>query len=182
MTPLLKQTLGKSLSIFAAAAGAMLVVHHFSGQHRHSLDAYDPQKATSLVLHQFPEGKTTIPELGSKLVLINFWATWCAPCRIELPSLVELQKTFPETDLRIVLLSVDASADVKLPPFLKQTNIPFPVYLDREQHWSDFFDVHGIPITAILDKNGKTLYVEEGARDWNSTEVQDRIRQWLAER
>ncbi len=136
------------------------------------------------VLHKFgtkaDESGIKLSELKGKVYLVNFWASWCTACMIEMPSIVQLQKSFGSKGLEIVAVNVDEKPEAVLPKTLKEMKIEFPVYVDRETKLSELFDVHAIPLTVILDSQRKVLMIHNGELDWNSAEIRGKMEQWLA--
>jgi cytochrome c biogenesis protein CcmG/thiol:disulfide interchange protein DsbE len=97
-----------------------------------------------------------LADLKGKVVLLNFWATWCGPCRLEIPWFVELQEKYRDQGFRIVGISVDDPPEA-LPPFAKQFKINYPIVvgLDREDVQKAYGPIFGVPITFIIDRNGR---------------------------
>jgi peroxiredoxin len=97
-----------------------------------------------------------LSDFKGQVVLLNFWATWCAPCRLEIPWFVELQEKYRDKGLRVVGVSVDDPPEA-LPPFAKQfkVNYPLVVGLDREDVQSAFGPIFAVPITVIIGRDGK---------------------------
>ncbi|HEX7485861.1 MAG TPA: TlpA disulfide reductase family protein [Vicinamibacterales bacterium] len=97
-----------------------------------------------------------LADLKGKVVLLNFWATWCGPCRLEIPWLVDLQQKYRDKGLRVVGISVDDPPEA-LPPFAKEFKINYPlvVGLDREDVQSAFGPIFAVPITLIIGRDGK---------------------------
>jgi thiol-disulfide isomerase/thioredoxin len=99
-----------------------------------------------------------------RVVIINFWATWCGPCRIEIPDLIELRKNFPEKDLAIVGVSLDSRGgpnelDAVLTQFVSRYGINYPVYLDAEHKVAGRYDpdsdfMRYVPTTVVIDQQG----------------------------
>ena len=92
-------------------------------------------------------------DLRGKVVLVNFWATWCPPCRKEMPDLQELYSRFKEKGL--VILAITDEAIEKAKPFIEEKQYTFPVLLDRGRKVNEAFRVDGIPKTFIYDRAGK---------------------------
>lgn len=127
-------------------------------------------------------GKTaTVSSIVRKIVIVNFWASWCQACLVEIPSLVKLRKQLNTKGLDIAFVNVDDHPETMAPGILSRFGVDFMSYSDPEQKLSALFDVHGIPYTVILDKNRKILFVETGDRDWNAREVHEQLDKWLVE-
>lgn len=102
--------------------------------------------------------KVTAADFKGKVLVLNLWATWCAPCIKELPSLDRLQGQFKTTDLEVVLLSQDTAgwpAVDKLWPSLKMQNVDS--YLDIDMGYTNAFKTPGLPLTLIYDRKGKEV-------------------------
>ena len=101
-------------------------------------------------------GKTwTLKELKGKVVLVNFWATWCPPCRKEMPDLNTLYQRFKDQGFVILAIS-DEEAD-KVKPFIAERNISYPVMLDPGRKVNELFQVDGIPKSFVYDREGKLV-------------------------
>lgn len=95
-----------------------------------------------------------------KVIIINFFATWCPPCRKELPELVKLRGAFPESELCLVGLSVDEDSNA-VPPFIKTAGVNFPVYL-ADRDITDTFNITSVPHNIFYNKNGEVVISEPG--------------------
>ena len=92
----------------------------------------------------------------NKAVLINFWATWCPPCREEIPGLIDLQKKFK--DRSFTILGVDAGESrTKVSNFAEKMGINYPVVLDSDMAVTEHYSVYGIPTSFLVSSNGKIL-------------------------
>ena len=101
-------------------------------------------------------GKTwTFSDLRGKVVLVNFWATWCPPCRKEMPDLETLYERFAPQGL--VILGISDEEAAKVDPFIKERKVTFPVLLDPGRKVNELFIVEGIPKTFIYDREGKLV-------------------------
>lgn len=105
-----------------------------------------------------------------KVVLVNFWATWCPPCIAEMPSLQELYDDYSDK-IEFILISDESYQTID--SFLEKNNYTFKVY--KEASKSDFFNVRGIPRTFLIDKSGKVVIDKTGAANWNSDSVRQTI-------
>ena len=97
----------------------------------------------------------TLKDLKGKVVLLNFWATWCPPCRKEMPDLETLYRRFESEGL--VVLGVDDEEASKVRPFIEQQGISYPILLDPGRKVNESFQIEGIPKTFIYDREGKIV-------------------------
>jgi peroxiredoxin len=95
----------------------------------------------------------TFGDLRGKVVLVNFWATWCPPCRKEMPDLEALYERFQSQGLVILAISDEEAAKVE--PFIRERKVTFPVLLDPDRKVNDRFVVNGIPKSFVYDREGK---------------------------
>ncbi len=122
----------------------------------------------------------SISEFSSKVVVLNFWATWCEACMEELPSLIQLRKRFQGAGLEVIGVNLDENPDRSIEKTKQQYKIEFPLVKDVDGKLADLFDVHAIPVTLVFDKNRKVLLIKEGGQDWFSKEIVGRVQQWLS--
>jgi thiol-disulfide isomerase/thioredoxin len=108
--------------------------------------------------------------LRGKVVFLNFWATWCPPCREEMPSLEALYQRFRGTDLEFLALDIQEAKDA-VAAFMKQYGLSFPAALDSAGRISAEYGIRGIPATFIIDRGGNIIAAVVGGRDWNTEEV-----------
>jgi peroxiredoxin len=97
----------------------------------------------------------TLKDLRGKVVLLNFWATWCPPCRKEMPDLETLYRRFEPQGL--VILGVSDEDTDKVKPFIEQQEITYPVLLDPGRKVNELFQIQGIPKTFVYDREGKIV-------------------------
>src|SRR5271157_919886 len=95
----------------------------------------------------------TLKDLRGRVVLVNFWATWCPPCRKEMPDLQTLYTRFKEQGLVILAISDEAAGKVR--PFVAEHNVTYPVLLDPGRKVNELFQVEGIPKSFVYDRNGR---------------------------
>lgn len=128
------------------------------------------------------QGKSPEPisQAGGKVTLINFWATWCEACMVEMPSIVQLRRAYQGKGFQVVAIDLDENPGAVLPKTVRELGIDFPVFVDTDQKLSELFDVHAIPLTVIINKDRKVLFMENGERNWNSKEIHSKLDQWLS--
>jgi thiol-disulfide isomerase/thioredoxin len=104
------------------------------------------------------KGKTMqLSSLKGKAVIVNFWATWCEPCKIEMPWLVELQKKYGPQGLQIVGVAVDDSEDKTISDFAHKMGVNYPVVVGTEKVADQYGGVEGLPTNFFLDRSGKVV-------------------------
>lgn len=118
-------------------------------------------------------------ELQGKVLLVNVWASWCQPCKEEMPSLEALHRAMaPYAGFRMItILYKDAPATAL--DYMKSEGFTFPVYADAEGVTARNFGVTGVPETFIIDKQGRLVKKVIGGMDWNSSEVKDYLQALL---
>lgn len=104
----------------------------------------------------------SLSDFRGKVVILDFWATWCPPCKKEIPDFVELQKQYGSQGLQIVGIALDQPN--KVMDFTKQNGINYPVLLGNEATTVTYGGIDGIPTTFIIDKKGKIINRFEGFR------------------
>ena len=117
-------------------------------------------------------------ELAGKVVLLNFWATWCGPCKEEMPSLARLQSHFEPGQLRVVTITTDVYPQ-GIKQFLSHLGIDLPVLFDEDQEVSRRFAVRGLPTTLLIGRDGHAVGRAVGPRSWDSRESIALVRQVL---
>jgi thiol-disulfide isomerase/thioredoxin len=122
-----------------------------------------------------------LADLRGRPVLINIWATWCLPCREEMPSMNALYKDYGAKGLAMAAIATDAEGKAVVAPFMQSYGLTFPVLLDPQNMVGTQLQVPGIPISYLLDKRGRVIDLVIGARDWYSHKIRHLIEQLLAE-
>lgn len=124
--------------------------------------------------------KIPLSSLKGKVVFINFWATWCLPCRAEMPSIKKLKDSF-DGDERVVFLMVDVDDDFNSSvKYIKKRKLGFTVYAPASKLPSSFLN-HSIPTTVVLDKGGKIAFRAEGAVNYASSKMRTAIKTLVEE-
>jgi cytochrome c biogenesis protein CcmG, thiol:disulfide interchange protein DsbE len=117
--------------------------------------------------------------LKGKVIFINFWATWCAPCVAEFPSIIKLWKKYHSKGLEVVAITNDEEPKTAVPPFVEKLKVPFKIYMDPGEKVSNQFGIKSLPISIIADKKGKVQMVVNGDEDWMSPKIQAQIEKML---
>ena len=117
--------------------------------------------------------------IKKKLILINFWATWCPPCIKEIPDLIKLEKRF-ENEIEVIFVSVDANPTKVIPPFLKKNNLEdFQTYIDKKLNLTKELGVKVMPTTLIINQGPYELSRVEGYIDWLNKELLKELKNLL---
>ena len=122
-----------------------------------------------------------LADLRGRPVLINIWATWCYPCREEMPSMNALYKDYSAKGLAMVAIATDTGGKPVVAPFIQAHRLTFPVLLDPQNMVGTQLQVPAIPTSYLLDKRGRIIDLVIGARDWYSRKIRHLVEQLLAE-
>jgi peroxiredoxin len=126
-------------------------------------------------------GKTVnLAQYKGQVVMINFWATWCGPCRQEMPLLENIYKKYNKAGF--TLLGVNVEPDSKpAEDWLKATPVSFPILFDTKSEVSKLYEVSGMPSTVIVDRKGNVRVIHHGYKPGDENEYQDNIRKLVRE-
>ncbi len=116
--------------------------------------------------------------LSGRVVLVNFWATWCEPCEREMPAMERLYRSLPREEFELVAVAIDnKEADVRA--FQERYAFSFPILLDLDQAVYDSYQTMGVPESLLLDPEGRIVERYVGPREWDAPEYERRIRELL---
>lgn len=122
-----------------------------------------------------------LADLRGRPVLINLWATWCHPCRAEMPSLNALYQAYRAQGFAVLAIASDVGGMATVAPFVQEYALTFPVLFDPRNDVGSRLQVPGIPTSYLVDKQGRIAGVEIGARNWNTAPMRQLLEQLLAE-
>lgn len=109
--------------------------------------------------------KYRLSDFRGRIVFLNFWASWCPPCRAEAPSIEKLQNTFSKDKLLVVTVATNSS-EKQLKNFIKENKLTFLVLTDPSGVVTRLYEIKGVPTTFVLNQKGAILRQELGGRDW----------------
>ena len=124
-------------------------------------------------------GKIKLSDYRGKVLFIHFWATWCATCKVEMPSMEKLYQRFREYDFEMLTISVDKDLSL-ITPFVKEYGLTFPVLLDPDSKLAkQDYKTTGVPETFVVDKNGIIVHKAIGPRDRATDETMEAFAQLI---
>lgn len=122
----------------------------------------------------------SLDKLRGKVVMLNFWASWCGPCRQEMPLLDQMHKRYSSLGFTMIGVNVEANtADAE--KWLQQTPVSFPVLFDKENKVSKLYDVNAMPSTVFIDRKGNVRALHRGYKPGDESEYLNQIRALLRE-
>ena len=116
-----------------------------------------------------------------RVVLLNFWATWCGPCRVEMPAMEMLYREFHRKGFEILAVSTDRQGSAVTRPFTESLGLTFPILHDSDYRVGVTYGARTLPMTFLVDRHGIIRHRIFGARDWHSPEARHLIQTLLNE-
>ncbi|MCF6444351.1 TlpA disulfide reductase family protein [Nereida sp. MMG025] len=140
-----------------------------------------PTPVSSVAFTSSEGAELTLQEYAGKYTVVNFWATWCAPCRKEMPMLSELQSEFGGDDFEVVTIATGRNNPMGIKSFFKEVGVGnLPRHQDAKQALARDMAVLGLPVTIIIDPSGREIARMTGDADWASPSAKDMIKTLLA--
>ena len=139
-----------------------------------------PVKAPEFSLPDMDGELHSLKKYKGKVIMLNFWATWCPPCRREMPSMEIVSQTFKGQPFVVIAINEWETEDIVF-PYLGQLDMfpSFPIIFDQNADVSKQYDVKGLPTTFLINKQGQIVYRAIGGRDFNHPEVRKIIEKLL---
>ena len=135
--------------------------------------------AANFKLKDLKGDEISLASLRGKVVFLNIWATWCAPCREEMPSIESLYNDF-KSNKDFVVLAVSQDTDGgTVRPFIEQHHLQFTVLLDPRNEVGERYDVNGIPETFIIGRDGRIVAHHVGPYDWSNADIRDALQELI---
>lgn len=151
----------------------------FSLTSAHALNAGDPPPAFTLPALQNVKAKQlSLSQYKGKVVYIDFWASWCGPCRESLPILNSLREKYKAKGFEVIAINLDENkADAVA--FLKKYPVKYPVVMDKKAKTPELYKVNGMPTAFIVGKDGKLKYKHQGFKKGQTDALEKRILHYL---
>ncbi|SNB44736.1 TlpA disulfide reductase family protein [Geobacter sp. DSM 9736] len=127
--------------------------------------------APGFALKDLAGGETSLEGLRGKVVLLNFWATWCPPCREEIPSMMKLNQAMAGKPFQMVAVSIDEGGKEAVQRYFQSSGTSLPTLLDTEQKVGRRYGITGVPETFVIDRKGVIMKKVIGPMDWSQPEV-----------
>lgn len=170
----LSRVLGVLILVAAFPAAAEKTVENFA--------IYaEPKPIPELRFARGDGSPATLESFRGKVVLLNIWATWCVPCRRELPTLDRLQDKLGGPDFEVVALSIDRAGVNVVEKFYEEIGIKYlAIYIDTTGKATGTLKVVGLPTTLLIDHEGRELGALIGPAEWDTPEMITFLRKWIA--
>ncbi len=133
--------------------------------------AVEGAAAPDFVVKDLAGQEVRLASLKGKVVLVNFWATWCPPCKEEIPSMMKLNQSMAGKQFQMLAISVDEGGKEAVASYFKKSGMMLPAYLDSDGAVSRNYGTTGVPETFIVDKAGIIQKKIVGGMDWSAPEV-----------
>jgi peroxiredoxin len=125
-------------------------------------------------------GKLSLADLSGQVVMINFWATWCGPCRQEMPLLAQLHDKYEPLGFTMLGVNVEPDSAAAV-AWLKGVPVNFPILFDTDSAVAGRFGVEGMPSSVLIDRNGQVRYIHRGYKPGDEAKYADMIRSLVKE-
>ena len=166
-----------------AAAAAGIYVWHLQGSSLPFARASKPKDVPALRFEDASGKDRTLADFRGKVVLLNVWATWCAPCREEMPALDRLQAQLGGPAFQVVALSVDQQGSAIARRFFAEVGIKsLDFYIDPSARAAFTLDAAGLPATLLIDREGREIGRHLGAAKWDTPDIVEALRRRITTR
>lgn len=139
---------------------------------QNSVVAAEKSPAPEIAVQSLADSSTAkLADFKGKVVMLNFWATWCPPCREEIPSMMKLNAAMAGKPFKMIAVSIDEGGKPAIESFFKESGFSLPTYTDASGAAAKAYGITGVPETFIIDKQGVLVKKVVGGAPWNSPEV-----------
>ena len=138
-------------------------------------------QAPNFTLESFSGETMSLGEFRGDVVMINFWATWCGPCREEMPILDELYTRYQRAGFQLLGVNIDDEPQ-RAKDMIAELGVSFPVLFDSSKEVSELYDVQAMPVSVMVDRDGNVRYVHHGYKPGYEDKYLDQIRELIRER
>lgn len=157
-----------ALTMIIALLPAMLPTAALAGQ---TLQPFSGTvDAPEIILNNLDGEEITLADFKGKVVIVNFWATWCPPCRTEMPSMQRAWQQLRDNDVMMLAVHVGGNTD-QVWEFVSEYALEFPILMDVTSQVSRSWPMRGLPTTFVIDPQGQIAYMAIGGREWDDPEL-----------
>ena len=168
------------MALFARAAAIAVVAWATAAAADSQIKPWTGAVTPKLVLPDLAGGRADLGDLRGRVVVVNFWATWCVPCREELPSLQRLRDKLAGKPVEVITVNYGEFVE-RVRPFLEKEKVELKVLLDTQKDAARDWGVGGLPMTFIIDAKGRARYSAFGEFDWSTGEPLRLVEKLVAE-
>jgi len=177
-----QQLLGVVTALVVIAAALFAIDKYFHDEIFPVVVGTSAPDFTATTLDPVPRAKS-LADYRGQVVLLNVWATWCLPCRVEMPSIEKLHQAYGPKGLKIVAVSIDdPGTDAQIRDFAKTFGLTFQILHDAPNRITEDYQITGYPETFVIGRDGVIRKKVMQATDWNSAENRALIERLLAEK
>ncbi|MEM7079513.1 MAG: TlpA disulfide reductase family protein [Pseudomonadota bacterium] len=138
------------------------------------------ESAPDFTLKELGGGNLRLEEYRGQVVLINFWASWCGPCRQEMPILDRLHQRYEDTGFAVLGVNVEGEV-APAQKIVDKTNVTFPVLIDEGQEVSEMYDLEAMPSTVVVDRDGVVRYMHRGYKPGDEAKYVEVVKKLIRE-
>ncbi len=165
-----------------AAAGYLLypiALHSVAQKIRDSSGVRIAKEAPDFTLKDAAGKRVSLSDYKGKVVLLNFWATWCGPCKVEIPWFIEFEKQYRGQGFTVLGVSMDEDGWKAITPYVAEHHVNYPVVLGDEAVNERYGGIDALPTTLVIGRDGKVTAIHQGLPEQGRTEYEQEIRQLL---
>jgi peroxiredoxin len=164
--------------------------HHGAHHDEPALDAFEKagvsefkegQRGPAFALATLDGQRAALADYGDKLVILNFWATWCVPCRQEMPHLQALYERYNSLGFELLAVNVEKNNAEGARKWLEETPVTFPVLFDRSNEVTKLYKVQTMPSTVLVARDGTMRFIHHGYKPGYENDYQTQVRALLRE-
>ena len=138
------------------------------------------ESAPDFTLKSLDGGNLRLDEYRGQVVLINFWASWCGPCRQEMPLLDRLHQRYEDTGFAVLGVNVEGEV-APAQEIVDKTNVSFPVLIDEGQLVSELYKLEAMPSTVVVDRDGRIRYIHRGYKPGDEAKYVEVVKELIRE-
>ena len=128
------------------------------------------QEAPNFVLKSIANEEVSLKDMNGKVILLNFWATWCGPCLVEIPDLIQLEETYREKGLQVVGIVLGSGSAENVGKSVQKHGINYVILMGNNKVTQDYGGIRGVPTTFLIDRRGNIQKSYVGARSYETFE------------